>query len=196
MTTTTSKRLTFEEYLEYDDGTDTRYELVDGELVPMAPASPIHIAIIRFVFLQLYREVSRLGLDLEVFNSEVGIRTRERSSRLPDVCVIQGEDWRQLLESKSKAAVLQVPLVLAVEVVSPGEKAKARDYNEKPQEYAQKGIPEYWIVDPNPGKQKVTVLRLVDGSYQVAEFRGIDRIISQAFPELSLSAKSILEARS
>ena len=92
--------------------------------------------------------------------------------------------------------MLQVPLVLAVEVVSPGKKAKARDYNEKPQEYAQKGIPEYWIVDPNPGKQKVTVLRLVDGSYQVAEFRGIDRIISQALPELNLTAKSILEAKS
>jgi len=27
---------TFEEYLKYDDGTDTLYELVDGVLVPMA----------------------------------------------------------------------------------------------------------------------------------------------------------------
>lgn len=31
------KLLTFEEYLAYDDGTDTRYELVDGELVEMPP---------------------------------------------------------------------------------------------------------------------------------------------------------------
>ena len=30
---TSAKRLTFEEFLAYDDGTDTRYELVDGELV-------------------------------------------------------------------------------------------------------------------------------------------------------------------
>lgn len=28
-----TKIFTFEEYLAYDDGTDTRYELVDGELV-------------------------------------------------------------------------------------------------------------------------------------------------------------------
>jgi len=35
---TLAKRLfTFEEYLSYEDGTDNRYELVNGELVPMNP---------------------------------------------------------------------------------------------------------------------------------------------------------------
>jgi Uma2 family endonuclease len=33
--TIAAQKLTFEEYLAYDDGTDTRYELVDGELVPL-----------------------------------------------------------------------------------------------------------------------------------------------------------------
>jgi Uma2 family endonuclease len=37
--TTVTKKLTLEEYLAYDDGTDTRYELVDGELVEMSPES-------------------------------------------------------------------------------------------------------------------------------------------------------------
>lgn len=31
-TAATQKLLTMEEYLAYDDGTDTRYELVDGKL--------------------------------------------------------------------------------------------------------------------------------------------------------------------
>ena len=35
--TRTPVKLSFEEYLVYDDGTDVRYELVDGELVPMTP---------------------------------------------------------------------------------------------------------------------------------------------------------------
>jgi hypothetical protein len=39
-TAATQKLLTMEEYLAYDDGTDTRYELVDGELVEMPPESP------------------------------------------------------------------------------------------------------------------------------------------------------------
>jgi Uma2 family endonuclease len=33
----TKTLLTFEDYLAYDDGTDTRYELVDGELRSHAP---------------------------------------------------------------------------------------------------------------------------------------------------------------
>jgi Uma2 family endonuclease len=37
--TTAVKKLTLEEYLTYDDGTDTKYELVDGELVEMPPES-------------------------------------------------------------------------------------------------------------------------------------------------------------
>ncbi|WP_442941420.1 hypothetical protein [Nostoc sp.] len=34
--TTTTKKVTFAEYLNYNDGTDTQYELVDGELIPMS----------------------------------------------------------------------------------------------------------------------------------------------------------------
>ncbi|WP_442945127.1 hypothetical protein [Nostoc sp.] len=34
--TITTPKLTFEEYLKYDDRTDTRYELVTGELIPMS----------------------------------------------------------------------------------------------------------------------------------------------------------------
>ena len=31
-----TQRLSLDAYLQYDDGTDTTYELVNGELVPMA----------------------------------------------------------------------------------------------------------------------------------------------------------------
>lgn len=40
--TIATQKLTFEEYLAYDDGTDTRYELVDGELVPMSLGTGKH----------------------------------------------------------------------------------------------------------------------------------------------------------
>jgi Uma2 family endonuclease len=35
-------RMTVEEFLAWDDGTDTRYELIDGEVFSMAPPSPNH----------------------------------------------------------------------------------------------------------------------------------------------------------
>jgi len=35
-------KLTFEQYLEYDDGTDNRYELCDGDLRLMPPESELN----------------------------------------------------------------------------------------------------------------------------------------------------------
>ena len=39
MTVVTDRRMTLQEYLNYDDGTNTRFELVKGELIPMSPRS-------------------------------------------------------------------------------------------------------------------------------------------------------------
>jgi Uma2 family endonuclease len=40
------KLMTVAEFLAWDDGTDTRYELVDGRLVAMAPVTPGHSVIV------------------------------------------------------------------------------------------------------------------------------------------------------
>ena len=40
------KRMTVAEFLEWDDGTDTRYELIDGRPVAMAPVAPSHSVIV------------------------------------------------------------------------------------------------------------------------------------------------------
>ncbi len=40
------KRWTVDEFLAWDDGTDRRYELVDGEIVAMAPPREAHAAIV------------------------------------------------------------------------------------------------------------------------------------------------------
>lgn len=37
---------TLDEFLAFDDGTDTRYELFDGQIVAMAPASDVHGALV------------------------------------------------------------------------------------------------------------------------------------------------------
>jgi Uma2 family endonuclease len=42
MTITTAKRMSLEDFLTYDDGTHTRYELEDGVLVEMGTESPIN----------------------------------------------------------------------------------------------------------------------------------------------------------
>ncbi|BAY01705.1 hypothetical protein NIES19_09410 [Anabaena cylindrica PCC 7122] len=49
MVTTLVKDLTFEEYLNYDDGTDFKYELVNGKLELMNPPKIEHFLIVKFL---------------------------------------------------------------------------------------------------------------------------------------------------
>ena len=51
-----------------------------------------------------------------------------------------------------------------MEVVSQGAENRQRDYVEKRREYAEAGIAEYWIVDPQD--RKVTVLTLDGQQYR------------------------------
>ena len=83
---------------------------------------------------------------------------------------------------------------LVVEVVSPGKVNEDRDYRYKRSEYAARGIPEYWIIDP--GKEQVTLLTLIDGLYEETVFQGNSRIASATFPNLKLTAAQVLAAGS
>jgi Uma2 family endonuclease len=188
MMQTSLKRLTFEEYLTYDDGTDNKYELVDGELVLMPPAVFKHDDIVNFLYIAFYLEIKRLGLDWVVRQGTIGVRTTTNKSRIPDICVINGEEWRQ--NSPDSPAVLETAPLLVVEVVSEG--SIATDYRRKRTEYANREIPEYWIVDPIAAK--VSVLLLDEGFYDVVEFIDNQKIVSKTFSELDLTAQQILTA--
>jgi len=82
--------------------------------------------------------------------------------------------------------------------------ARSRGSVKKVAGYETVGIPEYWIVDyaalggrrviGNPKQATISVYSLVDGEYQVRQFRSSDRIISPTFPELNLTAEQIFQA--
>ncbi|MGK7871751.1 MAG: Uma2 family endonuclease, partial [Xenococcaceae cyanobacterium] len=78
---TTPVKLTLEDYLTYDDGTDNRYELVRGKLVLMTPPSVRHLLIAKFIEGILDDEIARLNLPL-VALKEAGVQTELDSSRL------------------------------------------------------------------------------------------------------------------
>jgi|GEM_PF-2111478 len=78
--TVTTQRITFEEYLTYDDGTDTRYELVDGELVPTSLGTSLHGAIIKLLERIFESEIARLNQQWVVLPGLVGVRS-PRSGR-------------------------------------------------------------------------------------------------------------------
>lgn len=190
--TIATKRLTFEEYLRYDDGTDTRYELVDGELIPMSIGLGQHGEIADFLNGTFRAEIKRLGLGWVSKQMVIGIRSpkggRWDTSRIPDVVVLPLEQWRELQSREAVIELNEPPPLLVVEVVS--ESTKSTDYRSKRAEYNVLGIPEYWIADPL--EAKVVVLTLVEGWYEVEAFGGTDPIRSPTFPKLDLTVEQVL----
>lgn len=183
---TVSSSMSFEEYASYDDGTEKRYEWVDGVLVAMNPPTFRHMLIAKFIEKQLDSEIQRLKQNWLCFR-EAGIRTGWRKSRLTDVYVVTHDQVNDVLDV---SAICQTAPLLAVEVVSPD--SVKRDYRYKRAEYAALEIPEYWIVDPI--EQRVTVLLFNEGLYDEAVFTGGQRIESSTFSELSLTVEQVLAA--
>lgn len=189
----TTQKMTFAEYLAYDDGTGTKYELVDGELIPMALGTGEHGAISEFLNETFKAEIKRASLPWTAKDMKIGLQsprgTRWDTSRVPDVVVLPLEQWAGLKKRESVIGLHEPPPLLVVEVVSPS--TATEDYRAKHTEYAVLNIPEYWIVDP--GQAKVTICTLRDGAYDDQVFQDDDRIISPIFNRLSLTVTQILD---
>ncbi|MBE9155485.1 Uma2 family endonuclease [Nodosilinea sp. LEGE 06152] len=187
MTPSTATALcTFEDYLAYDDGSENRYELVDGELVAMSPPVMEHFLIAKFLEQALDIEIRRLQRPWLCFR-ESGVRTGLRKSRLTDVSVVTLDQAQEL---KGRSVVFSTSPLLVIEVVSPD--SVTRDYRYKRTEYAALEIPEYWVVDPL--ESKVTVLVFNEGLYDETVFVGDQVLVSPTFPELALTVDQILAA--
>ncbi|NCJ05646.1 Uma2 family endonuclease [Synechococcales cyanobacterium C] len=195
--TTTTQKLTFEEYLTYANGSDIRYELVDGELVPMSLGTGKHGSITEFLHEQFRDQIKQRGLPWTCKQMTVGVRSyRGRSwdtSRIPDVTVLPLVQWEAMADLEAIINFNEPPPLLVVEVVSPS--TKTNDYRSKRAEYGLLEIPEYWIADPIA--QKITVCILDHELYDSTEFQGDDRrrIVSPTFPDLALTAAQVLAGR-
>lgn len=188
--TVTTKRLTLAQYLNYDDGTDTPYELVAGELVVMPPESPRNVQIALFLLTQFLRFIA---INRVSNKAEIVVSGARATTRFPDLVVFTDE-LAEVLQNARRSTIEpdMPPPALVVEVVSPGKTNEDRDYRYKRSEYAARAIPEYWIVDPD--KAQVMVLQLVDGFYEEALFTGAEKIQSQVFPALEITTQQVLKA--
>ncbi len=183
----TTKPYSFEEYLTYDDGTDNKYELVNGELQLMPTASGFHALILVLLYDVLKAEIDKIKQQWKVMPGTVGVRTAKNKSRIPDLVILSETQCQEIREMST--AVLESPPLLAIEIVSPNNADD--DYRYKRSEYAVREIPEYWIIDPEA--KKVSILLLVSGFYEVTEFTEEQAIKSSLFPELKLTVNQIFQ---
>ncbi|MDF5708895.1 MAG: Uma2 family endonuclease [Nostoc sp. S4] len=175
-----TKFLTFEEFLAYDDRTDTRYELVDGELVKMPTQSQENCDIAKFLLFELAKDFPIALLAYK--DIEIEVSGRRASCRLPDLVVHTEESKAALIGSPRNLITRDMPPpALVVEVVSPGTENHNRNYRYKRTEYAARGITEYWIVDPR--LKQTTVCKWVEGQYEDTVLQGTARIASDVVPD-------------
>jgi len=147
------------DYLALD--TNHLVEFSDGYIEVLPLPSPAHQRIVLFLYRILWAFVTEHQLG-EALTAPLPVELWSKKFREPDIIFIAKEK----LAHQSTKYWRNVDLV--IEVVSPDK--PARDYQDKRAEYAQAGIPEYWIVDPQ--QRVVVVLVLHEGDYQThGEFK-------------------------
>lgn len=203
MTQALPKIVTFDEFIAwYPENSGVRYELHNGEIVEMAQPTGKHERIKGFSAAELTLEFRRLNLPYFIPNQAI-VRPPERESGyFPDVLILNDAALvDEPLWEKSSTVTKGTSIPLVIEVVSTNWRD---DYYLKLADYEEMGIPEYWIVDyaalgarkfiGNPKQPTFSVYQLIDGEYQVTQFRGSDKIISPTFPELNLTAEQVFNA--
>ncbi|MCC5620805.1 Uma2 family endonuclease [Nostoc sp. CHAB 5715] len=204
MTQTLQKKLvTFDEFVaKYPDNTGKRYELHDGFVVEMAQPTGDHEDVVGFLALEISADIKRLNLPYYIPKTVLVKPLEGESAYYPDVLVINRPNLVNEPLWKKESTVSQAASIpLVIEVVSTNWRD---DYYKKLADYEAIGIPEYWIVDyaaigarkfiGNPKQPTISIYQLIDGEYQVTQFRGSDRIQSLAFSELNLTAEQVFQA--
>lgn len=184
---TAAQRLTFEQYLEQDHATDQRYELVDGRLIELPPESEPNTSLANFLFLQMvnaglsFRQIHPHACEIQVPVLQPG----DPANRYPDLTILRPEHL-ELTRKRLTITFDALPPYLVVEIVSPGERSRDRDYNRKRAQYAARGISEYWLVDPDINT--ILVLQRDGGFYQeVGQFTEDMLIQSPQLEHLGIS---------
>jgi Uma2 family endonuclease len=147
---------TYDDYLGLRD--DSRYEVIGGELLAMAPApDTFHQEWLANLFLLLHSHAQRNQLG-KVFLSPLDVILDEHNIVQPDI----------LFVASNRIGIIQRRGVfgapdLVVEIVSAF--SVQRDRQEKNELYAQHGVREFWIVDP--GSQGIEIFELRTSRYKL-----------------------------
>ncbi|MPZ25814.1 MAG: hypothetical protein GEV12_05025 [Micromonosporaceae bacterium] len=175
--------LTLAEFLALPE--DTRCEIVDGILRPMATPSELHREVQKYL---TWRLTEQRPKDLRVsWELSVIFQVIPPTAYIPDVLVYRP---RPAGTGGTSANSVPCDVLIAVEIVSPG--SQTADRYEKPVQYARNGIPHYWRVEVDPALE-IHTHRLVDGAYQPAfRFgRGTD-LADPALPWLDIDVDGLL----
>jgi Uma2 family endonuclease len=182
----------------YPEIAENRYELRRGVIIEMPKPRGKHSEIAGFVIKQLNAAIDRMQVPYFI-PRECIIQISDDTGYDPDVAVVNRPNLVNESRWESSSTLEHGESVkLVVEVVSTNWRD---DYALKMTDYERMGIGEYWILDylgiggrryiGSPKQPTFTVCTIVDGEYELQQFRGNDCIISPTFPELRLAVNQI-----
>lgn len=197
------KQVTFDEFIAwYPENSEHRYELHNGVIVEMPKPTGKHSEIAGFLNIEIGVTCRSAQLPYFIPKECVIKPDPDESGYEPDVIVLDRKAVLAEPRWKAKSIITSgLSVRLIVEVVSTNWHD---DYALKLEDYEAMGIPEYWIVDylglggrhyiGNPKRPTFSVYKLINGVYQVKQFRGSSRLESPTFPELNLTAQQVFSA--
>jgi|ERR1019366_914718 Uma2 family endonuclease len=153
-----------------------RYEIVDGVLLEMTPASGIpHQNAAQWLFRHLAACIidTKLG---KVFMAPIDVELMPGTVFQPDIIVILNDGLHKISESH----IVGAP-DLIVEVAS--LRTAKYDQTTKREAYALAGVTEYWLADPI--QHTIEVFYLQDAQYQsMGIFQGKSMLVSRVVPTI------------
>lgn len=197
------KLVTFDEFIAwYPENSEYRYELHNGVIIEMPKPTGKHSDVGGFLTAELNFEIRRQHLPYSIPIECVIKPYPDESGYEPDVIVLDRQAVK--LEPRwAKESIITSGLSvrLIIEIASTNWQD---DYALKLEDYETMGISEYWIVDylglggrryiGNPKRPTISVYQLIDGSYQVKQFRDSEAIESPTFSGLNLTASQVFGA--
>ena len=158
--------MTFEEFLTLPE--NLHAEWVNGEAIIFISSTDIHAKVILFLARLIADFADEFGLG-HVLLAPFGMRIQpDDPFREPDIMFVAAEHRARIARQG-----IEGPVDLAVEIVS--DDSVSRDRADKFYEFQEGGVPESWIYDPRPGKERADFYYLdAEGRYQpiVADAEG------------------------
>jgi Uma2 family endonuclease len=142
-----------------------RTEFVNGQIVNMAEASPLHVEIIKILQKLLDIHIEEIRAELATYTGvgiEIPRTERDNNVRDPDVVVCDRQQWKAMRHLTKAIFCEGNPPALAIEVASPGDVLL------------------------------LTLDEATDSYSEMGEYRGDEFISSALFPDLKVTATTLL----
>lgn len=160
---------------------DERVELVEGELIRMAPMGGPHVWVL--VRLDEAFGAALAGTDHPIL-TQIPVELDESSQPQPDLMVLRPESRTEELRN-----IVAADALLVAEV---SDSTLRYDLGPKARLYARSGIPEYWVVDVNVPRVVVHRDPSPSGYRSILEFRPPDSLSPLVLPTVRIDLAALL----